>query len=106
MELRRGSGNRSARPRTRGEILRSHGSGPEARFLRRTAKREHQMTDVLLAGDFYVGRGFEPAVDESVCKLIKSAGHALVNLEAPITHTTNRIEKTGPHLTMPVSSLD
>jgi len=64
------------------------------------------MTDVLLAGDFYVGHGFAPAVDESVCKLIKAARHALVNLEAAITETTDRIEKTGPHLTMPVSSLD
>lgn len=64
------------------------------------------MTDVLVAGDFYVGRGFAPAVDESVCELIKVARHALVNLEAAITETTDRIEKTGPHLTMPVSSLD
>jgi poly-gamma-glutamate synthesis protein (capsule biosynthesis protein) len=64
------------------------------------------MTDVLVAGDFYVGRGFAPAVDESVCELIKAARHALVNLEAAITETTDRIEKTGQHLTMPVSSLD
>jgi Bacterial capsule synthesis protein PGA_cap len=64
------------------------------------------MIDVLLAGDFYVGRGFEPTVDESVVELIRSARHALVNVEAPITNTTERIDKTGPHLTMPISSLE
>ena len=64
------------------------------------------MIDLLLAGDFYVGRGFDPKVDESVSVLIKSARHALVNLEAPVTGRTDRIEKTGPLLTMPVSSLD
>ena len=64
------------------------------------------MIDVLLAGDYYVGRGFDPGVDESVCELIKSAKHALVNLEAAVTDTTDRIGKSGPHLTMPVSSLD
>jgi poly-gamma-glutamate capsule biosynthesis protein CapA/YwtB (metallophosphatase superfamily) len=64
------------------------------------------MSDILLAGDLYVGRGFSPAVEEPVRTLIGSATHALVNLEAPVTDSAERIQKTGPHLTMPTSSLD
>lgn len=64
------------------------------------------MSDILLAGDFYVGGGFHPTVDDAVCKVIRSAKHSLVNLEAPITDTRDPIEETGPHLAMPVSSLD
>lgn len=64
------------------------------------------MSDILLAGDLYVGRGLHPAVDEPVRALIAAARHALVNLEAPVTETKERIPKTGPHLTMPATALD
>jgi poly-gamma-glutamate capsule biosynthesis protein CapA/YwtB (metallophosphatase superfamily) len=64
------------------------------------------MIDVLLAGDLYIGRGFHTTVGQPVIELIKSAKHALINIEAPITDTSDQIEKSGPHLTMPASSLD
>lgn len=64
------------------------------------------MSDVLVAGDFYVGRGHDPAVDDAIRELVARSRHALVNLEAPATDSPERIGKSGPHLTMPASSLD
>lgn len=63
------------------------------------------MTDVVVAGDYFVSGGHDPTVDEGVRELASSATYALVNLEAPVTETDDRIEKSGPHLMMPPSSL-
>lgn len=64
------------------------------------------MSDVLIAGDFYVALGHRPAVDDAVRTLITASRHALINMEAPATDSPERIGKSGPHLTMPPSSLD
>jgi poly-gamma-glutamate capsule biosynthesis protein CapA/YwtB (metallophosphatase superfamily) len=64
------------------------------------------MSDVLLAGDLYVGTDFNPVVADSVRSLVGAARQSIVNLEAPVTDAPERIAKTGPHLAMPSQVLD
>lgn len=61
--------------------------------------------DIFVAGDYYVAADLKPEVDRSLLELIRSADHALVNLEAPATESPVRIPKSGPHLTMDPSQL-
>lgn len=63
------------------------------------------MIDVLLASSLCVGRGLYPAIDEPVHMPVGSARHAFVNPEASVAEAADRIERSGPYLTMSAVSV-
>lgn len=54
----------------------------------------------LIAGDLVVNQEYDPEknIDLQLVKLFESSDFNIVNLEAPVTQSENKIIKTGPHL--------
>lgn len=54
----------------------------------------------LITGDLVVNQEYDPEknIDLQLVKLFESSDFNIVNLEAPVTQSENKIIKTGPHL--------
>jgi len=54
---------------------------------------------ILIAGDFVINQPYSiDKIDQDVIDLFQKSDYNIVNLEAPVTNSTNKILKTGPHL--------
>lgn len=54
---------------------------------------------LLITGDLVINQPYETSkIDQSVIDLFKNSDLNIVNLEAPVTTSTSKIIKTGPHL--------
>lgn len=54
---------------------------------------------ILITGDFVINKPYDPSlIDKHIINLFKTSNYNIVNLEAPVTKSDNKILKTGPHL--------
>jgi hypothetical protein len=55
---------------------------------------------ILITGDLVVSKNYDATtlIDHEVISLFKSSDYNIVNLEAPITKSQSKINKTGPHI--------
>jgi hypothetical protein len=55
---------------------------------------------ILITGDLVVSKNYDALklIDQEVIALFRSSDYNMVNLEAPITTSQSKINKTGPHL--------
>lgn len=54
---------------------------------------------VLIAGDLVITAEYNlPQIDEDIVSLFSQSDLNIVNLEAPVTNSTSKLLKTGPHL--------
>lgn len=55
---------------------------------------------ILIAGDMVIKQDYDAIrkIDQNIVKLFKTSDFNIVNLEAPVTKSDNKILKTGPHL--------
>lgn len=55
---------------------------------------------ILITGDLVVSKNYDTTklIDQEVISLFRSSDYNIVNLEAPITVSQSKINKTGPHL--------
>lgn len=54
---------------------------------------------ILITGDLVINKEYSKSkIDDSVISLLKKTDLNIVNLEAPVTTSTSKIIKTGPHL--------
>lgn len=54
---------------------------------------------ILITGDFVINQSYNPSmIRKDVLELFAQSDYNIVNLEAPVTDSTTKILKTGPHL--------
>ncbi len=54
---------------------------------------------ILITGDFVINTKYSISnLDDSIITLFRQSDLNIVNLEAPVTDSTSKIQKTGPHL--------
>jgi len=54
---------------------------------------------ILITGDFVINESYDNSkIDQNVIDLFKQSDLNIINLEAPVTSSTSKIHKTGPHL--------
>jgi poly-gamma-glutamate synthesis protein (capsule biosynthesis protein) len=55
---------------------------------------------ILITGDLVVSKDYDPTrlIDQEVISMFKSSDYNIVNLEAPVTNSQSKINKTGPHI--------
>ena len=55
---------------------------------------------ILITGDLVVSNDYDPTrlIDKEVISMFRSSDYNIVNLEAPVTSSQSKINKTGPHL--------
>src|SRR5690554_5418214 len=54
---------------------------------------------IIIAGDLVVNQNYKVNnIKQEVLELFKNSDFNIINLEAPITTSASRIQKTGPHL--------
>ena len=61
---------------------------------------------ILVTGDLVVSKNYDTTklVDREIISLFRSSDYTIVNLEAPITTSQSKINKTGPHLKSDISA--
>jgi hypothetical protein len=61
---------------------------------------------IFITGDLVVSREYDPKrlVDHEVISMFKSSDYNIVNLEAPVTSSQSKINKSGPHIKSDSSS--
>lgn len=60
---------------------------------------------ILITGDLVVSKNYDATklIDQEVTSLFRSSDYNIVNLEAPVTTSQSKINKTGPHLKSNIS---
>lgn len=74
--------------------------------------KDNNCVKIIIGGDFFPGRGTENFVKNNpkfiwgdTLELFKRNDFRIINLEAPVTESVQKIDKTGPHLKVPFGTL-
>ena len=63
---------------------------------------------ILITGDLVVSSDYDSSslIDNQIISLFRSSDYNIVNLEAPVTSSVNKINKTGPHIKSNLNSTE